>query len=218
MSPVSATRMNLLLRKERVRVAGDGARLLQSKREALLREFLTLADTVLSARNALEARCREATNTLNLALAREGAETLRSAGMAAHRPLNIEMTERRVWGIPVPEIRHRHLVRSPEARGYSLTGTGLQIDETAAAFEKVLQQAMHSAMEEVRLKKIGGEIQRTSRRVNALEQVLIPSLGREIHRILRALEERAREDVFRLKRLKAKKSRPPGKGSTPINT
>jgi V/A-type H+-transporting ATPase subunit D len=201
--------MNLLHRKERIRVAGDGARLLQSKREALLREFLALADTVLSARNALEDRCREATNTLNLALAREGAESLRSAGMAALRPLNIEMTERRVWGIPVPEIKYPHLVRSPEARGFSLTGTGIQIDETAAAFEKVLQQAMHSAMEEVRLRKIGGEIQRTSRRVNALEQILIPSLAREIHRILRALEERAREDVFRLKRLKAKKSRRP---------
>jgi V/A-type H+-transporting ATPase subunit D len=62
-------------------------------------------------------------------------------------------------------------------------------------------------MEEVRLRKIGGEIQKTSRRVNALEQILIPSLRGEIHRILRALEERAREDVFRLKRLKAKKSR-----------
>jgi V/A-type H+-transporting ATPase subunit D len=202
--------MNLLLRKERVRVAGDGARLLQSKREALLREFLALADTVLSARNALEDRCREATNALNLALAREGRQSLRSAGMAALRPLSIEMTEHRVWGIPVPEIKHRHLVRSPEARGYSLTGTGIQIDETAAAFEKVLQQAVHSAMEEVRLRKIGGEIQKTSRRVNALEQILIPSLRGDIHRILRALEERAREDVFR--RLKAKKSRTSRRG------
>jgi V/A-type H+-transporting ATPase subunit D len=218
MSSISANRMNLLLRKERMRVAGDGARLLQSKREALLREFLALADNVLSARNTLEDRCRDATNTLNLALAREGNLSLRSAGMAALRQLDIEMTERRVWGIPVPEIQHRHLVRSPEARGYSLTGTGLQIDETATAFEKVLEQAMLSAMEEVRLRKIGGEIQRTSRRVNALEQILIPSLGREVHRILRALEERAREDVFRLKRLKAKKSRRPGEGFARINT
>ncbi len=206
----SATRMNLLLRREQARVAGEGARLLKSKREALMKEFLSVADTLLSSRSELEARCREAASALNLAAAREGPEAVRSAAMASARSLSLEISEKRVWGIPVPEIAFRELVRSPEARGYGLTGTGLVVDETAAAFERVLQQGLRSAMEEVRLRRIGDEIRRTSRRVNALEQILIPSLRREIERIGRLLEERAREDVFRLKRLKAKKRRPGG--------
>jgi V/A-type H+-transporting ATPase subunit D len=207
MAAVSATRLNLMLCRDQVRVAAGGARLLKSKRDALLKEFLQLADTVLSSRNELETRCRAATNTLNLARGHEGAEALRSAGLASRRSLYLDITEKRVWGIPAPQINSRDLVRSPEARGYSIPGTGVMIDETASAFEKVLQQALHSAMEEVRLRRIGEEIRKTSRRVNALEQLLIPSLQAEIDGILQLLEERAREDVFRLKRLKAKKSK-----------
>jgi V/A-type H+-transporting ATPase subunit D len=207
MSTVTATRMNLMLCKEQVRVAGDGVRLLKSKRDALLKEFLDLTDTVLSSRSELESLCREATNTLNLARAREGSEALVSAGLASQRSISLQITERQVWGIPVPQIASRDLARSPDARGYSFWGTSLLVDETASAFEKVLQQCLHSAMDEVRLRRIGEEIRKTSRRVNALEQILLPSLDAEIGRILRLLDERAREDVFRLKRLKAKKSR-----------
>jgi V/A-type H+-transporting ATPase subunit D len=194
--------------REQVRIASDGVRLLKSKRDALLREFLDLTDTVLSTRNELEVRCREGTNTLTIARSREGVESLRSAAFASRRTLPLEITERRVWGIPVPQITSRSLVRSPEARGYSLPRTGVLVDETAAAFEKILHQALLSAMEEVRLRRIGEEIRKTNRRVNALEQLLLPSLSREIEGIRRILEERAREDVYRLKKLKAKNARP----------
>lgn len=208
MGQSGATRTRLISCREQVRVASDGVRLLKSKRDALLREFLDLTDTVLSTRNELEARCREATNTLHVARAREGVESLRSASLASRRVLPLEITERRVWGIPVPHIDSPSIVRSPEARGYSLPRTAVLVDETAAAFEKVLHQALLSAMEEVRLRRIGEEIRKTNRRVNALEQLLLPSLRREIEGIRRLLEERAREDVFRLKRLKSKKVRP----------
>lgn len=207
MSTITATRMNLMLCKEQVRVASDGVRLLKSKRDALLKEFMDLTGTVLSSRSELESRCREATNALNLALAREGREALASAGLASRRSISLQITERQVWGIPVPHIASSDLLRSPDARGYSFWGTSLLVDEAASAFEKVLQQCLHSAMEEVRLRRIGEEIRKTSRRVNALEQVLLPLLADEIGTISRLLEERAREDVFRLKRLKAKKSR-----------
>ena len=207
MATASPTRMNLLKLRSRVRVAADGARLLRSKRDALFREFLRAVDTVVSSRTRLERLCREGTNALNLSLAKEGPEAVRSAGLAAARNLHLKVKERRVWGVPVPELTSRELVRSPEARGYSLTGTGILIDETATAFEKLIQQALQIASEEIRLKRIGQEIQKTSRRVNALEQILIPSLKREIRFIIRSLEERDRENVFRFKRLKARSTR-----------
>lgn len=213
MPSAAATRINLLARKEQVRSALEGATLLQNKRDALLEEFLSTAGTLLSSRTELESRCREAANTLNLAIGHEGREALRSAGMASKRSLDVETAEKRVWGIPVPHFRPQRILFSPDARGYSLPGTGILVDETAAAFEKVLEQSIESAMEEVRLRRIGMEIRKTSRRVNALEQILIPSLRSEIGHIRRQLEERAREDVFRLKRLKAKKS---AKKKTPI--
>jgi len=204
MAPVSATRMNLMLRKEQARGAAEGATLLKSRREALLKEFLAATDTVLASRMELERRCRDAVNDLHLSRGREGPEALRSAALPAERPLGIEMSERHVWGIPLPVIRTRGFLRSPETRGYGVAGTAQSIEEAAEAYEQVLQQALESAMEEVRLQRIGGEIRKTSRRVNALEQILIPSLRREIRTMTAQLEERAREDIFRLKRLKAR--------------
>jgi V/A-type H+-transporting ATPase subunit D len=76
--------------------------------------------------------------------------------------------------------------------------------ESAAQFEELLAAILQVAATEVKLKKIGEEIKKTTRRVNALEQVVIPRIRGEIRYIAAVLEQRAREDVFRLKRIKKK--------------
>jgi V/A-type H+-transporting ATPase subunit D len=197
--------MNLLLMKGQIKIAIEGVKLLKSKRDALMKEFFAVMDTVLLSRDALTALCQEGMNTLNLAKAFEGDIRLQSAAMASSRSVDLEILDKHVWGIPIPEIEQKELVRSFDARGYSPMGTGVMVDETAEAFEKILNQALKIASQETRLKRLGEEIKKTSRRVNALEQILIPILKREVTFIMRTLEERSREDTFRLKRLKGKK-------------
>ncbi len=205
MARVSPTRMNLLLMKGQIKIAVEGVKLLKSKRDALMKEFFAVMDTVLLSRDALTNFCQEGMNTLNLAKALEGEIMLHSASMAASRQIDLEIADKHVWGIPIPEIEQKELVRSFDARGYSPGGTSVMVDETAEAFEKVLNQALKIASQETRLKRLGEEIKKTSRRVNALEQILVPILKREVTFIMRTLEERSREDTFRLKRLKGKK-------------
>lgn len=79
-----------------------------------------------------------------------------------------------------------------------------RIDETADKFERVLDVIIEYADIETRLKRLGEEIQKTNRRVNALEQITIPQLHDQVAYIRMTLDERAREDMFRLKKVKKK--------------
>jgi V/A-type H+-transporting ATPase subunit D len=83
--------------------------------------------------------------------------------------------------------------------------TSPHILETADQYEKILGRLLRSASQEIRLKRLGEEIRKVSRRINALEQTIIPSLRNQIRGIQEALQEREREDLFRLKHIKKRK-------------
>ncbi len=81
-------------------------------------------------------------------------------------------------------------------------GTSITIDEAASAFETEVDSIIQLAESELRLKRLASEIQRTSRRLNALEHLMIPRLEAERDFIQMALDERERSDHFRLKLVK----------------
>ena len=84
-------------------------------------------------------------------------------------------------------------------RGYAVAGTSIYIDEVAEQFEVEVEGIIRLAESELRLRRLVKEIKRTSRRLNALEYLLIPRLKRECNQIQMALDERERNDHFRLK-------------------
>src|SRR5512138_249233 len=104
MSRVSPTRMNLLLMKGQIKIAVEGVKLLKSKRDALMKEFFAVMDTVLLSRDELTSLCQDGMNTLNLAKAFDGETYLQSAAMATARRIDLEILDKHVWGIPIPEI------------------------------------------------------------------------------------------------------------------
>ena len=201
---VNPTRINLLAIKGQIGTATEGARLLKGKRDALMKEFLAAVHTAVDSRQELASLCRAGMNILNTAKALEGDFTLESAALSSSRALPLEVRDKRIWGVPVPEIELRDLVRAFNARGYNPATTPVLVEETAEAFEKILNQALKIAVHETRLRKLGEEIRKTNSRVNALEQVLLPGLRGDAARIVSVLEERAREETFRLKHLKNK--------------
>ncbi|HHT9126730.1 MAG TPA: V-type ATP synthase subunit D [Candidatus Brocadiia bacterium] len=201
MEQVSPTRMNLLQRKAQIKLALQGVELLKNKRDALLKEFMGEVQPLLSVRNEAQKELRKAVDALIMSLAIDGSEKVESAAFAYAEDLTIKMEERNIWGIKIPHVKTEGAMRSPFERGYA-TDTSARIDETASAFKMVIDLIIKMAPIEIKLKRLGQEIRKTSRRVNALEQILIPNLTREMRFIRDTLEERAREDVFRLKRLK----------------
>src|SRR5438132_156543 len=201
---VSPTRMNLLQRKQQAKVAVQGVDLLKRKRDALVADFFNIVRQSLVARERLTKACEEAYVMLALAKAWEGREALEAAAMADRREVLVDIDIRNVWGTKIPEVSVKEVRRSLSERGHNPTTTSVRTVESAANFEEVLRAILEVAATEIKLKKIGQEIKKTTRRVNALEQVVIPRIMGEIRFITAVLEQRAREDVFRLKRIKAK--------------
>ena len=187
----------------RRQVARKGAELLRSKREALASEFVRLTRGVIAGREQLGTRLREATRALTLARALHGDETLASLALASARDIPLAIERRKVWGIPSPEVQGPQLVRASDARGASPVGWGLAVADAARRHEEAVETLIAISSQEMRLKRLGEEIRNASRKINALEQVLIPGLDQAIGRIEVALEEREREAIGRLKRFKA---------------
>jgi V/A-type H+-transporting ATPase subunit D len=199
--------MGLLEMRSRRDVAAKGARLLRAKREVLAGELFRLMRDVLEGRARLDELLREAVKALGLARALEGEELLASLAMTAGREVPIQVTARRVWGVATPVVSAPALVRGAEGRGSSPTSWGPTSAAAARLHEEALEVLLRIASRELHLARLGEEIQETSRRINALEQLVLPQLGAEASRIEFALEERDREDAVRLKRFRAKRER-----------
>jgi V/A-type H+-transporting ATPase subunit D len=159
-------------------------------------------DQVLAGREQLQAAAVAAQRALARSAAFAGGEAVRSAAMATRAELTLDVQRVNVMGVSVPTIERRRVTRSVLNRGYALPGTSVTIDEAAGAFEAEVDQLLELAESELRLTRLAAEIQRTSRRANALEYVVIPRLAAERDAIRMALDERERADHFRLKRIK----------------
>jgi len=202
MSNVSVTRMELLARKAQIALASQGRDLLEQKRTALMKEFMRTADTALERSDALQVSAAHASRSLARSEAMAGAESIRSAALASRGGFMLEVTTSSVMGVRVPHIEQKSASRSLLERGYSIVGASIAIDETASAFEQEVEAIIQLAETELRLARLGDEIQRTSRRLNALDHFLIPRLKAERDFIQMSLDERERADHFRLKLVK----------------
>jgi len=202
MQSVSCTRMELLARKSQIALAKQGRDLLEQKRTALMKEFMRIADTVMEHSDYLQ----QAASTARLALARAeavaGTQAVQSAALAARTELPLDVSTVSVMGVKVPEIEQKRVNRPLLGRGYSIVGTSTTIDEAAEAFEIQVNAILKLAEIELRLTRLASEIQRTSRRLNALDHLLIPRLEAERDYIQMALTEHERSDHFRLKLVK----------------
>jgi V/A-type H+-transporting ATPase subunit D len=207
MSKINVTRAQLLANQAQIELAEQGLELLQQKRAALLRELMRMADEVLVQRDALEARAAAARRALARAEAVAGEAAVRSAALAAGAEIPLRVSSRNVMGVSVPVIERRTVARSVLGRGYSLSGTSVTIDEAAEAYEDTVDAIIELADSELRLQPLADEIQRTTRRANALEHVILPRLRREVAQIEQALAERERAAHFRLKRVKQRLER-----------
>ena len=179
--------------------------LLKQKRDALLIEFMSVMDETLRLSTTLQRAVSDAQYSLAVAKSVDGNVSVRSVAMATKGDVVVDMTGTKIMGVSVPVVtKGESPVRSSFTRGYSITGVSSRIDETADRFERILDVIIAYADIETRLKRLGEEIQKTNRRVNALEQITVPALREQVAYIRMTLDERAREDLFRLKKVKKK--------------
>jgi V/A-type H+-transporting ATPase subunit D len=208
--------MELLARKVQITLAKQGRDLLEQKRSALMKEFLRIADTVMERSDLLQETASAARQALARAEAVAGSQAVLSAALASRGDFSLEVSTTSVMGVKVPHIEQKRVARPLMGRGYSIVGTSITIDETASAFEAQAEAIIQLAESELRLTRLASEIQRTSRRLNALDHLLIPRLESERDFIQMTLDEHERSDHFRLKLVKhsleRKREASPGDG------
>jgi len=195
--------MELMKKKAQIRLAEQGRDLLREKMDALIQEFFRFLSTVSSSREELEQIAKSADHALLLAQAVDDPVTLKSAAYATRRAITIDITGKNIMGVPVPVIEKKRISKTLLERGYGIITTSGRIDETAERYEAELDLLIELAETETAMRRLGAEIQMNRRRVNALEQILIPELKSEAKYIKNAIEEREREDLFRLKKVKS---------------
>jgi V/A-type H+/Na+-transporting ATPase subunit D len=199
---VNPTRMELIKKRAQIKLAEQGRDLLREKMDALIQEFFHIMVSVSKSREELEIASTSAQRSLYIARAVDDPVTLKSASFATKRAVTLDIRGKNIMGVPVPLVERKTVTKSVLERGYSLIGTSGRIDEVAEKYEAKLDLIIELAETETSLRRLGDEIQMNRRRVNALEQVLIPELKRQAKYIKIAIEEKEREDLFRLKKVK----------------
>jgi V/A-type H+-transporting ATPase subunit D len=198
---IAPTRSNLLQRRDQLNLANRGADLLKRKRDALIGEFFGLVQESLKARRALNESSREAYFSLFLAKAWDGPEAVESLSLAGGETLELDLKVQNLFGVKVPQVQPPEFDKTLP---FSPVGAGARTLDAAAQFRALTEALIQVAATETRLRLVGEEIKKTSRRVNALEQIVIPGVQAQIRDIRSVLDQRALEETTVLKRIKAK--------------
>jgi V/A-type H+-transporting ATPase subunit D len=202
---VKPTRKNLMAIEDRIELSERGHDTLEKKRDGLIMEFMDILDQAQDVRSDLDENYERAQRTINMARAMEGDVAVRGAAAALKEHPEITSQSKNIMGVVVPQIESTKVKKSLDERGYGLVGTSARIDEAADAYEELLEKVILAAEVETAMKKMLDEIEKTKRRVNALEFKLLPELHGAQEYIEQKLEEQEREEIFRMKKIKDKK-------------
>ncbi len=198
------TRMELMRVKEKLALARRSHKLLKQKRDALIMEFFEIYKKASDLRNKLNFKLGQAYEQMALVQLRHGSVFLNVVGYGLDNPYILEVTERNVMGVRIPNLELEKTIKGNKINNYSLTSTDYATDLVIRDFSEVLSMVLELAETENALKRIIREVEKTKRRVNALEYNLMPKLEADGNFIRLRLEEMERESFFTLKMLKGK--------------
>ncbi len=199
---VAPTRMELIKLRRRIALAQKGHDLLREKMDALIMEFFGILREIEDVRkNALESLSK-AFGQLSICQAEIGTIETLQAAREMKRDVTLRIQTRYLMGVSVPHVEIDQDKKAP-LPGYSIHGTSAVLDKATAAFVQALAHLVKLAELEAAAYALARELERTKRRVNALEHVLIPRLQQMIKFIQSRLDEIERENFTRLKRIKA---------------
>lgn len=202
MADVKPTRSELMKLKQKIKLAKSGYNLLKKKRDGLILDFFEILKAAKSVRTELNDEYKNAIEKINMARALDSDVKINSIAMAIQQEPKITLTKKNIMGVVVPKIGGEKIVKTSQERGYGLIGTTGAINESVKSYEKVIEKIVQVAEAETSIKKLLEEIEKTKRRVNALEFEVIPKMQKTQDFIRLRLEEMDRENVFRMKRIK----------------
>jgi V/A-type H+-transporting ATPase subunit D len=198
---IAATRSNLITVKQQLTLARDGHRLLDRKREVLILEILRIINQAEDIQRQVEDQFQQSYAVLQEARAAMGTERVMRFALSRTSDIDVHITPRSIMGVVVPDVQ----VKTPETQlPYGFGDTSVLLDRAQREWASVLGLMGPLADRVITVWRLTLELKRTQRRVNALESVFIPAYEETVRYIEETLEEKDREDLFRLKRAKAR--------------
>ncbi len=202
-SQVTPTRMELTRLKRKLVTATKGHRLLKDKRDELMRQVLVLVRDDMELRKKVEKGIADANRNFVLAKAGMSEETLRAALMAPKQEVYLEQDKKNVMSVDIPVFEYK--TRTADANdiySYGFAFTSGDLDGAVRSLSEVLPDMLKLAEIEKACQLMATEIEKTRRRVNALEHVIIPETQEGIRYITMKLDENERSTQVRLMKVK----------------
>ena len=202
MKNIPATKTNLLKVKKILSLTEEGYKLLDEKRKMLMLELVSIIDVIDKIREDSYNALREGYELVEKASVLMGKKKLEELSLSVNIKNEINISERGVMGVIVPVINFNSIDNPPY---YSLSGVSLYVDEIIIKFKEVLRLFSQLAEKRITLLRISKELQKTIRKVNALEKIHIPFYRETLKYISDRLEEEARESFTMLKMIKKRR-------------
>jgi V/A-type H+-transporting ATPase subunit D len=201
---VKPTRMELLRLKARIKLANKGLNLLKQKRAALIAEFFKIHKKAANLRKELNETMARAYQSLAVAEMYHGKIALESTAYMVNSMKGLTIKTKNVMGVKIPQLAGRDENFKAIDQQFALMGLSVKVDETISNFEKAMKIVLDITEVENALRRILLEIDKTKRRVNSIENVLVPRLKGQARYISMRFDEMERETFVTLKTIKAK--------------
>lgn len=198
---VAPTKSNLIKAKSFLILSKKGFELLDKKRNILIKEMMNYVEKARKMQNEIEEVLMEAYGALQRASITLGVKNVQDICYGIPKDEEYEILLRSVMGVDIPTLKYNEKDVEPV---YGFYSTNASLDEARQKFNKVKYKIYELAEIENSVFKLAKEIEKTQKRTNALEYIQIPKYKTQVKYIQDVLEEKEREDFFRLKRLKNK--------------
>lgn len=201
---VSPNRMELMRLKRELKTARRGHRMLKDKRDGLMKQFLLEIYEARDLRQQVDELLSDAASQMQIARAVMQPEYLGQALLQNHGNLEVEVNLRNIMAVQVPSFQLPEVVHetAPSLFPYSLVCSSAEMDEASRAYRSVAPYLIELAEREKTVQLLADEIEKTRRRVNSLEHVMIPQLESQIKLIGMKMDENERGNLTRLMKVK----------------
>ena len=199
---VNPTRMELTRLKRRLKTATRGHKLLKDKRDEMMRRFVLLIRENQRIRLQVEEKLGMALGEFAICRGAMDSAMLEQALMAPRLSTEVTVDQRNIMSIAVPVFHRAEQETQPDLACYGFAQTSGELDDALQALNRVYSDLLELAQADKTVQLLAQDIERTRRRVNALEYVVIPENQRNIRYITMKLEENERGNTTRLMKVK----------------
>lgn len=196
---VNPTRQELLKLKKKLKTATRGHKLLKEKRDGLMKEFLTIVREAKKLRENVEDILAKGFKTFLFASSTQNTYNLQESLMINEKKVNLTAVTKNVMSVNIPIFTYKE---EGDFVAYSLASTSIELDSALKIFSDSLQDLVLLAAKEHSAKLLADEIEKTRRRVNALEHVFIPNMQETTKYIQSKLNEQERSTIVSLMKIK----------------